>query len=207
MVLGSQPHPDQTAHTHALPNKPETLPCWVKGKRAGEAEQPRPALRCKIRTPSQLTPLQRSGKHALFWVESAPQTPCRILLGTEAGDSAVRPRGCGPALADTLWTQHFVKEKGNCAILEGIFQKEVTHPTPRSGGGGFLTQLQRRAAIRWAEPPADCCCAYHLRAAWHPAPTFLGKQPCPVRRFAVVAEFLPWEPSGMDFFFFYLVLR
>lgn len=49
----------------------------------------------------------------------------------EACDSAVRPCGCGPDGSgyslQMVWTEHSLKGKGNCAILEGIFQEEVSH--------------------------------------------------------------------------------
>lgn len=49
----------------------------------------------------------------------------------QAGDSAVRPCGCGPRWFQILSadgrTEHSLKEKGNCAISEGIFQEEVSH--------------------------------------------------------------------------------
>lgn len=49
----------------------------------------------------------------------------------EACDSAVRPRGCGPNGSSyslqMVWTEHSLKGKGNFAILEGIFQEEVSH--------------------------------------------------------------------------------
>ena len=54
----------------------------------------------------------------------------RILL-VEACDSVVRPCGCGPDGSrfslQMVQTEHSLKEKGNWAILEGIFQEEVSH--------------------------------------------------------------------------------
>lgn len=54
----------------------------------------------------------------------------QILL-VQARDSAVRPCGCGPSGSkyslQMVPTEHSLKEKGNCAISEGIFQEEVSH--------------------------------------------------------------------------------
>ena len=54
----------------------------------------------------------------------------RILL-VEACDLVVRPCGCGldgsRLSLQMVQTEHSLKEKGNCAILEGIFQEEMSH--------------------------------------------------------------------------------
>lgn len=53
------------------------------------------------------------------------------ILLVEACDSAVRPCGCGPDGSrfslQMVRLEYSLKEKGNPAILEGIFQEEVSH--------------------------------------------------------------------------------
>lgn len=62
--------------------------------------------------------------------------------------------GVALLVADTLWmvwTEHSLKEKRNCAILEGIFQEEVSHTkTGRQSEEEFLTELLVRVVLKWA---------------------------------------------------------
>ena len=153
------------------------LPCWAGVE--GPAEQL--ALRQAPGGLGQtLEHVEPTRFPPLRFLQGVVSTKGSGLLLVEACDSVGRPCGCGldgsRLSLQMVQTEHSLKEKGNRAILEGIFQEEMSHTQTGRPSEGEVSWLNCGwGHVRLVGSWRFSCRVIGLDAHWQAASALFGR--------------------------------